>query len=45
MNTEEPELLEQTAEILGGGGTIDLAPLQALNASAKDVEPVVVHFK
>ena len=45
MNTEEPELLEQTAEILGGGGTIDLEQLQALHAAAQDGEPVVVHFK
>ena len=45
MSTEEPELLDQTAELLGGGGTIDLEQLQALHAAAQDGEPVVVHFK
>ena len=45
MSTEEPELLDQTAELLGGGGTIDLEQLQALHATAQDGEPVVVHFK
>lgn len=45
MNAEEPELFEQTAEILGGGGSIDLQQLQALHAAAHDGEPVVVHFK
>ena len=45
VSTEEPELLDQTAELLGGGGTIDLEQLQALHAAAQDGEPVVVHFK
>ena len=45
MSTEEPELLDQTAELLGGGGSIDLEQLQALHAAAQDGEPVVVHFK
>ena len=45
MSTEEPELLDQTAELLGSGGTIDLEQLQALHAAAQDGEPVVVHFK
>ena len=45
MSTEEPDLLGQTAEILGGGGTIDVEQLQALHAAAQDGEPVVVHFK
>ena len=45
MSTEEPELLDQTAELLGGGGAIDLEQLQALHAAAQDGEPVVVHFQ
>ena len=36
MSTEEPELLDQTAELLGSGGTIDLEQLQALHAAAQD---------
>lgn len=45
MNPEDHDLLDQTAELLGGGGTIDLERLQALHSAANDGEPVVVHFK